>query len=201
MERIANRDELAAMFPAGGVGAELGVLDGLYSQVLWERARPARLHLVDTWQGIYPGKRIIDGVERDGIPGEWSLGQVRATFAGQIATASIVVHQADSVAWLASLPPNFLNWLYCDSLHTDHHLFRELCQGLRVVTRGGWLCGHDYSAAVPGVVSAVDRFCLFHGLTIDILTDEPEIAIHWRDSEPWQPKQCALNSFAIRVVK
>lgn len=190
MRRIPNRVALATELPRGGIGAELGTHQGNYAAVLWKHAAPATLHLVDNFS-----------VTIGGVTGQAAEASVRSRFAAELASGSIRLHLQHTVDWLAAQPASSLDWSYHDSEHSDHHVFRELCQALRVVKAGGWICGHDYAASTPGVVSAVDRFCWLHGLRIAILTDEPPMPIVWRDQVPWQPAECPFNSFAIRVEK
>ena len=188
MRRIPDRNSLAAMLPAGGVGAELGVLVGDYSAQLLAHAKPERLHLVDTWQTTL-----------NPASGPRALTRVRERFAAEIGSGRVCVHQQDTVQWLAAHTASSLDWLYLDSDHSDHHVNLELCQALRVVRRGGYIGGHDYSSVCPGVVSAVNRFCRQHGQTIAVVTDEPPHPVLHR--EPWMPETVAFNSFLIEVEK
>ena len=203
MERIANRRELAARLPSEAVGAELGVLDGLYSAVLLAEARPRLLHLVDLWHGQYGMMRIIGGREVTSINGDWARRQVELRLAGPITAGQVSLHQTDSVAWLTGQATSSLDWVYLDSDHSEPHVFRELCQSMRVVKPGGWICGHDYCAVCGGVVAAVDNFCRLMGQTLAIVTDEPEEPVapaEWQRL-PWLPRMAALNSYAIRLDK
>jgi len=42
-----------------------------------------------------------------------------------------------------------------------------------VLTKGGYICGHDYNPQkFPGVVKAVDEFCAKRNLKIEMKTDD-----------------------------
>jgi hypothetical protein len=202
MLRVDTRRDLYLFLPAG-IGAELGVLEGDNAADLLAIAKPRVLHLVDVWRP-YTGGRIEEGqTVAFTVEGPDARGCVEDRFAAAIAAGQVVVHQADTVAWLARQPASSLDWLYLDSDHGEPHVTRELCQALRVVKAGGWICGHDYCSLFGGVVAAVDRFCALHGQTLAIVTDQPELPILPAERErlPWLPSAAACNSFAIQVEK
>lgn len=201
MRRVPTRHDLAELLPKGGLGAELGVLDGLNAQAFYRRAQPDALHLVDLWAGTMRPHREIDGHwQEQVIEGEAAYAAVQQRFAEPIAAGKVRLHRMDTIAWLAAEPASSLDWIYLDSCHDDFHVMRELHQAYRVVRNGGWICGHDYTAVCPGVVSAVDRFCRQFSQRIAILTDEPYEA-PVLNRLPWMPATAAFNSFAIQVSK
>ncbi|HEX5102758.1 MAG TPA: class I SAM-dependent methyltransferase [Pirellulaceae bacterium] len=185
MERISDRTELARRLPGGGIEAELGVCAGGYARVLLREAWPKRLYLIDLWQADVMGYTATEARQR-----------AFAAFEGEEAVRLVV---SDTVAWLAARRPSSLDWCYIDSDHSEPLTTRELCQSLRVVKAGGWICGHDYGPFSPGVVNAVNRFCELHGQRLTYLTDEPEAPP--RKAAPWMPSRAACNSFAIVVEK
>lgn len=199
MNRVPTRADLYATLPPGGVGAELGVLAGQNSLVLLERAQPAVLHLVDIWSGSYWAVDPADSPPSGSWTGDAARDKVIERMAPQIAAGQVRLHQSCSLAWLAAQPASSLDWCYLDGNHDYHHVIRELFQLLRVLKPGGWVCGHDYSAALPGVVAAVDQFCRDFGQAIEVLTDEEEQ--ERPGLPPWCPRKVAFNSFAIRLQK
>jgi hypothetical protein len=203
MIRVATRKDLYALLPPGGIGAELGVLLGENAADLLAISRPTRLHLVDRWQP-YIGGDVIDGEPvAFSVEGPDAMQHVEDRFRAEIAAGRVLTHQADTVAWLAAHSASSLDWLYLDSDHGEPHVYRELCQALRVVKAGGWIAGHDYTAIFGGCVAAVDRFCREHGQTLAIVTDEPELPVPEceRLRLPWLPSVAACNSYAIVVEK
>lgn len=190
MRILANRAAMVReIFRPGDVIAELGTHEGHFAEVLVRQTKPATLHLVDNFT-----------VKIQGADGAAAQARVRERFAAELAAGQVQLHVTDTVEWLAAQPASSLDGGYADSTHTDEHLFRELCQLLRVVKVGGWIAGHDYSScSTPGVVTAVNRFCRLHGQRIELVTDEPEFELQNR--APWQPHRGAFNSYAIRVEK
>ena len=52
MEPIKTREEMVEkIFPKSGFGAELGVFEGAFSQIILEKAAPQKLYLVDLFKG------------------------------------------------------------------------------------------------------------------------------------------------------
>jgi hypothetical protein len=203
MIRVATRKDLYALLPAGGVGAELGVLLGENADDLLTVTMPRRLHLVDQWQR-YVGGDVVDGQPLAfTVEGPDAREAVESRFATEIASGRVSVHQCDTVAWLAAQPASSLDWVYLDSDHGEPHVYRELCQAYRVVQAGGWIAGHDYTAVFGGCVAAVDRFCREHGQRLEVVTDEQDLPVPESERQrlPWLPTTAACNSYAIMVHK
>jgi hypothetical protein len=204
MIRVPTRKDLYALLPAGGIGAELGVLLGENATDLLSLAKPRRLHLVDRWQP-YIGGRIDDHGQPEAfaVDGPDAMRAVETRFNDALAAGVVTLHQTDTVAWLAAQPASSLDWCYLDSDHGEPHVYRELCQAYRVVRAGGWICGHDYCAVFGGCVAAVDRFCREHGQRLHVVTNEDELPVTPSERErlPWLPSAAACNSVAIVVEK
>lgn len=199
MKRIPNRIELLGLLPQGGTGAELGVFDGQFSQTIWEQVQPQRLYLVDLWS-------VVTEMLRPGENGVWTpypvTGQaawqiVQHRFADRLAAGRVQLVCAQAVAWLESLPPACLDWVYLDDDHRYAHVAQELAAAKRCVRPGGAILGHDYCEVLPGVSQAVDEFCHNHGLRLEALTDEAPLPVYPRHSG--MPSQCAYNSYLIRL--
>lgn len=46
---MTEREKLVGFLPPGGIGAEIGVAQGEFAQVLLEQTKSVRLHLIDPW--------------------------------------------------------------------------------------------------------------------------------------------------------
>ena len=57
---LTDRRSLMASLPPGGVGAEIGVAEGAFSQTLLEVCRPSKLYLIDSWQHIASWPLVVD---------------------------------------------------------------------------------------------------------------------------------------------
>lgn len=199
MERVRSREELLRLLPRDSVGAELGILDGEFSAKIVEIARPRRLFLVDLFTGTTLLMRRDDsGQWRPFHPSPqeaWEM--ARRRLAEPIERGTVQLICAEACAWLESVPPRSLDWVYLDDDHTYEHVAQELELAALCLKPGGWLMGHDYCEVLPDVPRAVDEFCARHNLVIDVLTDEPLLPVYPRP--PGFPPECAYNSFAIRI--
>jgi hypothetical protein len=156
VKSVQNRAELAAMFPTGGVGAELGVLFGEFSRQLYAITRPSKLWLVDHWTLNSPN---------DWKPEARSWAEIYQSARGKMQPYRHVEFAVSSTLdWLKAQPDNSLDWLYLDADHSRDAVFAEITEARRVVKAGGIIAGHDYTLfprdghgnAYPcGVVEAV----------------------------------------------
>lgn len=200
---VDRRGRLVRIIPPGGVGAECGVFEGAFSRVLWRKCRPRRLFLVDTWAAVVQlrvpvalegGGLRWDAIEGGGDP---ALAKVAAWAGRRGRRGRVQVVRSDSVAWLRSLAPASLDWVYLDSDHTFRHVSAELEAAAAAVRPGGWLLGHDWSVVLPGVAAAVTEFTARTGRAVNYLTAE-RLAPVWPRRE-WMPERAAFDSWAVRV--
>jgi SAM-dependent methyltransferase len=142
-DRVSARRSVLKLAPHGGVGAELGVFTGAFSEVLFEVARPAKLYLVDVWHEVfgetYPdwGQYTANGT----LTTEAALAAVRFRAAQMAGAAEIVV--ASSLSWLSTLAPDTLDWAYLDTTHAYPGTMQELPAIARVLKPGGLILGDD----------------------------------------------------------
>lgn len=158
-----SRLDLLDSLPKGGVCAELGVLNGEFSDEILRRTKPKRLYLVDLFQGV-----ARSGDCNGENPIAVDMGQMRLELEVRFLDMPVSVVKADSVSWLAEQKPESLDWIYIDTTHEFMHTQWELVGADRAVKKGGWICGHDYSAAFPGVLQAVDFYTLFMGMPLTV---------------------------------
>lgn len=155
----ATRDELAGYFT--GVGVELGVAGGAYSEAILRNGEVTLHYAIDRWSdhhGIAEYKAAVDRL------GEWDNCRVlRMTFA-----------EAAPLFADASL-----SYIYIDGYaHTGQDGGQAFAQWWLKLMPGGILAGHDYHPDWPLTVQAVDAFARLHGLTIST-TREYEPGKKW----------------------
>lgn len=170
--RALRAREILRRLPAGNlVGAEIGVYRGDLSARLL-RARPQlRLLLVDAWAGSAGAsdsykasgdRRAFDSPEK--MDAHYEATRRAVAFAGK--RASIV--RSFSTAAAVMVEDASLDFVFIDADHSYEGCSADIKVWWPKVKPGGLLCGHDYSAAWPGVRRAVDEAVDAHdwGLTI-----------------------------------
>jgi hypothetical protein len=134
---VANRHELIARLPTGGVVGEIGVDHGRFSMHILETARPAELHLFD--------------VDFSHVVAEiLSRPQIRK-------------HEGPSARSLEGFADEFFDWLYIDGDHSYAGVKADCDIASRKVKRGGYLVFNDFALLDPylgayGVHRAVCEF-------------------------------------------
>lgn len=67
--------------------------------------------------------------------------------------------------------------IYIDADHSYESVKKDLNGWFKKITNGGFLCGHDYIDAWPGVKIAVDEFVLSNNLDKPIIFDDSSFLI------------------------
>lgn len=146
----------------GGVGVELGVWRGDFSERLLRATRPTALHLVDPWRFVeapdyadawYGGAQARDQAAMDEI-----CAGVRRRFARQ---ARVHILRETSQVAARSFQPGSLDWVYVDGDHTHDAVLTDLRAYLPLLRGGGVLAGDDYGVQGwwrDGVTTAVQAF-------------------------------------------
>jgi hypothetical protein len=149
---LLDREALLAELPPGGVGAELGVDQGEFTETILRVARPQHLFLVDSWAT----RRYNDDKAR----------RVQDRFATQIAAGQVSIHRGLSLEAVSRFDDASLDWIYIDSSHAYGVTAAELRAYAPKLKPGGIMAGHDYSMGNwvkgfrYGVIEAVHEFCV-----------------------------------------
>jgi len=175
-QTLLDREALLARLPQAGVGAELGVDQGDFTEAILRIARPSRLHLVDSWAT----KRYNDDKAQ----------RVKDRFAAQIAAGQVSVHRGLSLEVASQFADASLDWVYIDSSHAYRVTAAELRAYAPKLKPGGIMAGHDYSMGNwakgfrYGVIEAVHEFCAEQDWELRYLTvqrlERPSFAISRR---------------------
>lgn len=162
---VLRRGFVIDALPKGGVGAEVGVWRGDFSEAVLERAKPRLLHLIDPWhfhedpgfaRGRFSGKSATNQKKVDQV-----YDSVRARFASELGRGVVVIHRATSDEALGDLADGSLDWIYIDGNHRYEYVKDELARSLALVRPGGVIAGDDYANPGwwdDGVTRAVDEF-------------------------------------------
>lgn len=154
------------------IGAEIGVFAGELSQRLLTRHPGLTLYMVDSWNAIghseeYKKSGDFHASLSQNEQDDYMQRTMDNTFfAGP--RAIIVPHP--SVKASSYVPDKFLDFAFIDADHTYEGCKTDLETWFPKVSKGGYLCGHDYDHDVYtqwGVKKAVDEFCAEKNLTIE----------------------------------
>lgn len=197
---ILDRAGLARTFPAGGAGAELGVLHGHHARSLYDNARPSLLYLIDRW--------TLNSQDDWPIGYDWErvLGEAKSQFRNGEDVEFVV---SDSVAWMRTMPDDSLDWIYIDADHDYTSVIAEIHEARRIIKPGGIIAGHDYTTdpiddqgnAYPcGVVQAVaEATALGYGRLMAVTLEQtPSWAIRTAPKDTNPDCHCELAGYCTR---
>lgn len=176
---VMARDELPHVLNARGllgVGAEVGVKLGEYSELLLRSWCGRRLISIDSWP-VAPGADPEDPLVGTAAQ-ERYLAETRRRLAPFGERSEI--RRRDSLVAAAEVGPGELDFVYIDAAHEYEAVRADIDAWHARVRPGGLLCGHDYydgfrAGAMYGVARAVDEFCDARGLRVaTTLREHPE---------------------------
>ncbi|MBK1827812.1 class I SAM-dependent methyltransferase [Haloferula rosea] len=149
--------------PKRGVGAEIGVHIGDFSDAILSVAKPKKLHLIDPWKCFeseeYGSSWYGNRVDQNTMDERYS--EVCERFKDGITKGRLEVHRNESRIALGELENNSLDFVYIDGDHTYEGVKGDLELSLEKVKVGGVITGDDYGPGSwweGGVKRAVDEF-------------------------------------------
>lgn len=140
MKELKDRIELLTLFPKCGVGAELGVERGNFSEQLLEKAMPRELWLIDAWRHL-PGEYENDPVDHDDETFERMYQRIAKKYSGHM-RVNVLRSLIEDAA--AKFPDDYFDWIYLDADHSAEAVKRHLQLWIPKVKEGGIIAGHDY---------------------------------------------------------
>lgn len=162
-----DRNEWLDTLPKNLVWAELGVFIGDFSKEIFKRAKPKKLHLIDTFpdyenSGDKDGKNIISR-NLTSIPD-----QLNKYFNSDI----VKIHKKTTHEFLSNFIEE-IECVYIDANHSFENVSLDLSLSYNILSNGGIISGHDYHHKLyPGVYDAVNFFCKEKKLTIDFISSD-----------------------------
>lgn len=123
----------------GGVGAELGVFKGAFSEHLLG-SQPQKLYLVDPWYRLAPQWNWARG-EKSTLD---AFLRILAAFRSEIGHGQVEPVVEFSESFLTTLPDDHLDWIYIDTSHKYEQTLKEVSLSLRKVRNSGYIMGDDF---------------------------------------------------------
>lgn len=166
---IKIREDIPSILSNDSIGCELGVFEGVYSQILVDSGKFKKLYLVDTFSSD-----IVSGDKRGKNRRFYQDGTILYEYNKQKFMSNQIVEivRQDSVFFLSSFT-NFFDFVYIDTLHTYDFTFKELEAAYIATKAMGFICGHDYHiTGFPEVVRAVKVFTRKYNLKYFLTTED-----------------------------
>jgi len=169
---LADRRSLMASLPKGGIGAEIGVAEGCFSDVLLEVCEPKQLYLIDPWKFI-----DSEALREDASNVPQEMQDVRFEHVhrrlGGVPGVHVVRHY--SLSAVKMFPDGYFSWVHIDADHTQ--VVADIEAWWPKVKPGGWLTGHDYTMAGEHITvkADVDAFVARHGLKLFVTRGDTDI--------------------------
>jgi hypothetical protein len=132
-----TREGLADLFAEleFNIGAEIGVDQGIYSEVLCKANLGLSLHGIDSWKAYkgysdYTSQAHIDANKADALK--------------RLAPYNYTIVQKFSMEAVKDYPDGCFDFVYIDGNHEFLHVTEDIFHWSRKVRKGGILAGHDY---------------------------------------------------------
>jgi len=191
---LTSREQLLPFFPKVGVGAEIGVAQGDYSEAILAAAQPRELHLVDPWSHLEDGSGLLNadrlladtdaarsrGVAIEPPPanpqGDELFSAVTRRFESD---ARVKLNRQYSYKAAMGFEAGTFDFVYLDGNHHYEFVLRDLQDWSRLLKPGGLLFGHDFfedefaRKENYGVIDAVGAFLKRSDFRFMMLTWEP----------------------------
>lgn len=164
--RVENRIDLARHFNELGftLGAEIGVADGRYSEILCQQIPDLTLYCIDSWAKYenWRSQEYQDSAYQKAVRRlqEYGVSIIRAT----------------SVEAYINLEPlvedESLDFVFIDGDHHFDQVMTDIILWTKRVKKGGIVSGHDYyHHRAGGVIPAVDAYVAQHNLKLNIIPE------------------------------
>jgi len=140
------RQQVIAMMPKNGIGAEIGVWKGEFSEQLLKGAQPQTLYLIDPWvvRDDPTHRKAWYGADR--APDiEDTYQNVLDRFANERAAGTVIVKRGSSHDILPEFPDGHFDFIYIDGDHEYSAVRKDCFLAFDKVRVGGFICGDDYA--------------------------------------------------------
>jgi hypothetical protein len=149
---MRSRNELPALFEkfrVTGIGAEIGVMKGIFSRIILSEYH-GKLLLVDSW---------VNG----GFPNVLHLMEE---------TNRVMIRRGDSVAVSKTVDDESLDFVYIDADHTYQGCLLDIIAWESKVRVGGLICGHDFADYPEERIMVKKAVRKYYGNDVMVTTDD-----------------------------
>ncbi len=169
MQLTKTREQLISTVPPNCIFAELGVFNGSFSERIKALLNPAKLYLVDIFDGVM-GSGDVNGENFHFINLKESFEQLSNRYSSDPKTQVV---KSSTIDFLNSISDGYLDAVYIDADHSYDAVRQDLNLSFLKVKENGLIMGHDYEEnEFPGVVQAVAEFCKERNLVVSLRSEE-----------------------------
>jgi len=158
---MKSRIDLAKYFKEKGfkLGAEIGVADGRYSEILCKENPDLKLICIDPWAPYDKSWRTQGTQDKAFNEAVEKLKSYNAT-----------VIRKTSVEASLDVNDGSLDFVFIDGSHIFDHVMTDIILWARKVKKGGIVALHDYMHFKnSGVIEAVNKYCEIHKIKINLI--------------------------------
>lgn len=151
---IKNRIELAKYFNKKGfrVGAEIGVADGRYSEILCQEIPGLKLYAIDLWA---PYKDCWRTQKTQDVAYDQAV--------EKLSKYDVEIWREKSIESSLKIEDGSLDFVFIDGGHTFDDVMLDILLWTDKVKKGGIVALHDYMFFTDsGIVESVDKYCQIH---------------------------------------
>lgn len=166
VKKMKDRNELARYFNTLGfkIGAEVGVCDGRYSQILCQSIPGLKLYCIDAWKAYSDNSQ--DGSQAQ-------LNKCLRITLDRLKNYDASIIMKWSLDAAKEIADESLDFVYIDANHKFDYVMEDIIAWTRKVRKGGIVSGHDYwSIRDFGVKDAVDVYTKSHNIKLNIIPGE-----------------------------
>lgn len=158
---MKSRIDLAKHFNKLGykVGAEIGVADGRYSEILCQEIPGLELYCIDLYAPYKDSWRTQESQRKAYKQAKTRLIHYKASFMKETSVkASLMLEDGE------------LDFVFIDGGHTFDDAMLDIILWSKKVRKGGIVSGHDYCHFTnSGVIEAVNKYCEIHRIELNLI--------------------------------
>lgn len=158
---MESRIDLAKWFGKKGfkIGAEIGVADGRFSEILCKNIPGLKLNCIDLWAPYEKSWRTKESQNKAYLEAVKKLRKFNTN-----------IIKKPSIEASLDFEDESLDFVFIDGSHTFDHAMTDIIIWSRKVKRGGIVSGHDYCHFTDsGVIEAVNKYCEIHRIELNLI--------------------------------
>ena len=128
-----TRNDLAQEF--SGIGAEIGVEQGVFSEIICQIDNVIKLYSIDAWRAY---SRYRDHTRQEKLDKFYEISRIR------LKPYNCEIVRKYSLDAARDFMDNSLDFVYIDANHDYEHVYGDLSVWSKKVKKGGIVSGHDY---------------------------------------------------------